>query len=429
MAWFCGFVGVAAAALGQMEPTPHALETPSSPAPSGLSAPDAGAASTTTPGNEKPQAPASAELGTWPTKYTLIDSRLRTDRFEHAVLYETVQLPPKPVGGYDFALLGGIQRWPLAALRTALVANGYAPVPSLTGTFGLLAGASIKRFCLALEFGGTGIDVAGPSGVRGRVSYVAMETQLGYYLYRDITFGVYPLLGVGLGAASVLGGTRDPKLVPILRGQIDRLDAAFRVQTTVLLIDFGVGAHALIRFSKGASSGLGVGLQAGYLVQPLHADWGESGRDAVYDGPKADVGGLYARLALGFSSQEVTHESSRMLARSCAGPACELACDPGYASCDHDPRNGCETLLGTVDNCARCGDRCSADHAQGVCVTRRCELQSCAPNFADCNQSAEDGCEVDLRVDPKHCGTCGHACSEGVSCVAGACYEPAAVHP
>ena len=43
----------------------------------------------------------------------------------------------------------------------------------------------------------------------------------------------------------------------------------------------------------------------------------------------------------------------------CSGGACTLVCDAGWADCDGDPANGCETNLGNPSNCLGCGDACS----------------------------------------------------------------------
>ncbi|UJR82081.1 DNRLRE domain-containing protein [Sandaracinus amylolyticus] len=34
----------------------------------------------------------------------------------------------------------------------------------------------------------------------------------------------------------------------------------------------------------------------------------------------------------------------------------------------------------------------------------------CALGFADCNGRTSDGCEIDVLLDPAHCGACAHAC-------------------
>src|SRR5262249_22716709 len=48
----------------------------------------------------------------------------------------------------------------------------------------------------------------------------------------------------------------------------------------------------------------------------------------------------------------------------------------------------------------------------------------CSQLRGDCNGSKTDGCEVDLATDPKHCGSCQHACSfanASAGCTNGLC--------
>jgi hypothetical protein len=54
----------------------------------------------------------------------------------------------------------------------------------------------------------------------------------------------------------------------------------------------------------------------------------------------------------------------------CDGKACRMTCFPFHADCDHEPSNGCESLL-TADaaNCGFCGNAC--DHA--ACVDGMCQ--------------------------------------------------------
>src|SRR5580692_9308659 len=77
------------------------------------------------------------------------------------------------------------------------------------------------------------------------------------------------------------------------------------------------------------------------------------------------------------------------------------------------------------NNCGSCGYVCgSANTSQTSCVTGQCEL-TCAPGFADCDQQAYDGCETNIATNWLDCGGCGTICSaEGTSasaCVGGVC--------
>lgn len=148
----------------------------------------------------------------------------------------------------------------------------------------------------------------------------------------------------------------------------------------------------------------------------------------------------------------------------CNAGACQLGpCDAGFADCDGNPANGCETNLnsdasncgacgntcppgyqcnngsctcppGTVDcggqcvdistdasNCGACGNICSFPNAQGICNAGACQLGPCDAGFADCDGNSANGCETNLITDNSNCGACGNACPPGFSCQGGAC--------
>jgi hypothetical protein len=166
---------------------------------------------------------------------------------------------------------------------------------------------------------------------------------------------------------------------------------------------------------------------------------------------------------------------------SCNGP---LKCESGWGDCDADgakgcTANGCETELGSMQNCGACGDTCAADQecitvkvlgggerhecldkcektgrvrcgednacldvltdytncgacgyqcrgARGnqidVCDRGSCTVE-CRTGFADCNGDPGDGCEVELLSNAANCGACGNRCDLGAMqpCVAGKC--------
>ena len=112
---------------------------------------------------------------------------------------------------------------------------------------------------------------------------------------------------------------------------------------------------------------------------------------------------------------------------ACAAGRCQLTCREGFADCDMDPRNGCETSLGTTTNCGRCRNECPApagDHRVAACVMGACAA-GCAAGFGDCDRDPANGCEAALDT-PTHCGRCGNACrahpgSPLNACAMGAC--------
>lgn len=95
----------------------------------------------------------------------------------------------------------------------------------------------------------------------------------------------------------------------------------------------------------------------------------------------------------------------------CADGECRPTCGEGFADCDGEPGNGCETDLGSsARHCGVCGARCNPANATGECVDGVCTA-ACDEGFADCNGLVDDGCEVDLS-SPSTCGSCDTACSD-----------------
>jgi hypothetical protein len=106
---------------------------------------------------------------------------------------------------------------------------------------------------------------------------------------------------------------------------------------------------------------------------------------------------------------------------SCTNGSCALsACDEGFADCSAEL--GCETALGTVDDCRACGERCENDHGSTRCGANGC-LPSCAIGWGDCDGIPDNGCETPLDT-LFNCGACGVGCSKAhgvATCATGTC--------
>jgi hypothetical protein len=185
--------------------------------------------------------------------------------------------------------------------------------------------------------------------------------------------------------------------------------------------------------------------------------------------------------ACAFATGSTPHASGGL---TCAAGQCKPVCDALFADCTGGYRDGCETALTTTSNCGACGTGCSIQHATATCATGACRVSQCAQDwsdcdndakscetqlgntsnctgcnmactlanavascagsagshscaisscsqsyFADCDAMASNGCEVDKRSDPKHCGACtGADCTtdpnvavNGTTCSNGAC--------
>ena len=99
---------------------------------------------------------------------------------------------------------------------------------------------------------------------------------------------------------------------------------------------------------------------------------------------------------------------------SCVNSTCTPVCDNGYASCDNNPDNGCETLLSSVTECGSCSqdNQCPAGF---YCDGQKCLKQ--LSNGGDCARSGQ--CLSGFCKDGKCCDTaCDQACQ---SCATGGC--------
>ncbi len=96
----------------------------------------------------------------------------------------------------------------------------------------------------------------------------------------------------------------------------------------------------------------------------------------------------------------------------CISGQCKIKnCKPGFNNCDNKDNNGCESDPEKDKlNCGDCGVVCSADNATVKCENSKCVIASCNAGFADCNNDYTDGCETDVYNQDNNCGDCKKIC-------------------
>ncbi len=96
----------------------------------------------------------------------------------------------------------------------------------------------------------------------------------------------------------------------------------------------------------------------------------------------------------------------------CADGVCRVGmCNEGFADCDGDAANGCETDVRTASaNCGRCGNMCLVAGGTAACTAGSCVIGGCATGRGDCDMNAMNGCEIDTQTSATNCGACGRTC-------------------
>ncbi len=110
------------------------------------------------------------------------------------------------------------------------------------------------------------------------------------------------------------------------------------------------------------------------------------------------------------------------------GGACRVgSCNAGFADCNADPADGCETNTQTESrDCGRCGNVCTAPTGRtAYCAGGACMVgATCSAPLADCDGVSSNGCEVNTGNDPLNCASCGNRCvyaNAAASCASGVC--------
>jgi microcystin-dependent protein len=100
----------------------------------------------------------------------------------------------------------------------------------------------------------------------------------------------------------------------------------------------------------------------------------------------------------------------------CVNGTCNLNCNALWGSCDNLNANGCEATLqnasaaASISNCGSCGSTCTYPQANVTCPSGSCTLSSCLANWMNCDGAVANGCEANITTNTSHCGGCNAAC-------------------
>jgi hypothetical protein len=153
--------------------------------------------------------------------------------------------------------------------------------------------------------------------------------------------------------------------------------------------------------SSGANGGVSVGTSAGEAGQSTSGNGGSAVGEA------------------GMSNQAGTTAQG-----GAAGNGAGDDCPVGFGECDNDPTTVCEQNLSLITSCGDCKTTCSSTNGTTVCENQKCVLKGCDAGYADCNSNADDACETALTNNATNCGACGRDCTAlGSTCASNKCNE------
>lgn len=106
-----------------------------------------------------------------------------------------------------------------------------------------------------------------------------------------------------------------------------------------------------------------------------------------------------------------------------------ITCSPGYTDCDDDLSNGCEGRNDTTTSCGATCTNCSTtmQHVDAANLTCEgtCKFSACQVGWADCDGNYDNGCETSKLTSVAHCGGCNQPCTAPANatpiCSSGTC--------
>lgn len=98
--------------------------------------------------------------------------------------------------------------------------------------------------------------------------------------------------------------------------------------------------------------------------------------------------------------------------------SCGNVCPASASTCCS---GSCKDLGTDVSNCGSCGTACPVPpNTIASCSGGKCDF-TCKTGFANCNGDPSDGCETNINTDANNCGACKNVCGGSSTCQSGQC--------
>ena len=183
----------------------------------------------------------------------------------------------------------------------------------------------------------------------------------------------------------------------------------------------GSGASGGAGGSSGAAGSGGTGGSAGVDAGPDSSVGGSAGSaGATGSGGSAGTAGASGASGTGGTAGSPAD----------GGMDADAGCPAGMAECDSNPNTYCETSLSLPTSCGSCTTSCNPQNGTVHCdaATYRCIVDTCTTGFASCDNDGSNGCETRLTDSATHCGQCGRSCGGG-TCTNSVCSAAIVMDP
>jgi len=114
--------------------------------------------------------------------------------------------------------------------------------------------------------------------------------------------------------------------------------------------------------------------------------------------------------------------TAHVTSNHCTASVCKPQCAPLYADCDTSRANGCELPVGAdKNNCGGCGVVCGTTHTSATSCTAGNCTPTCTAGWKNCG-TPQAGCNTPLGT-LQNCTDCGDACPANGFCLATGCSD------